>query len=163
MHHWLFSCRQIWYICRTRLVVMNNSWDVLHPIPDKVVVSLKKLEACSTLNVPYPAGIIPVMNALKCRTHSATRSGYSWPLINIIMRMHAFRRKWPTMHTVVQQRGAGSLQRSRFRENPTNFLTSFARWVCDSIFRTNRRSKGEFWLNRQTDTQNDYSNPRCAC
>lgn len=31
MHHWLFFCRQIWYIWRTRLTVMNNSWDELQP------------------------------------------------------------------------------------------------------------------------------------
>ena len=35
---------------------------------------------------------------------------------------------------------AGSLQRSGFRENPTNFLTFVARRVCDSGLKTNRRS-----------------------
>ena len=55
---------------------------------------------------------------------------------------------------------AGSLQRSGFRENPINFSTSVARWVRDSIFRTNRRSRGEMWLKeRQTDRHDDYSNP----
>ena len=45
------------------------------------------------------------MNALKCRTLGATRSGYSWPLINIIMRMRALSaEKWPTIHTAVQRR-----------------------------------------------------------
>ena len=42
-----------------------------------------------------------------------------------------------------QRSSAGSLQRSDFRENPTNFLTFVARWVRDSIFRTNRCSRGE--------------------
>ena len=56
---------------------------------------------------------------------------------------------------------AGSL-RSGFRENPTYFLSFVACWVCDSVFRTNRRSRGEMWLNGQTDTPN-YRNPRCAC
>ena len=54
---------------------------------------------------------------------------------------------------------ARSLQQSSFRENPTNFLTFVARWVRDSIFRTNRRSRGEMWLNRHTHRQTDYSNP----
>ena len=59
-----------------------------------------------------------------------------------------------------------TLERSRFRQIPTNFLTFVARWVRDSVFRTNRRSVGEMWLNRQTDTHTDppkYCNPRCAC
>ena len=40
-----------------------------------------------------------------------------------------------------------------------------ARWVRDSVFRTNRRSIGEMWLNRQTDSSDHakYCNPRCAC
>ena len=36
-----------------------------------------------------------------------------------------------------------TLERSGFKENPTNFWTSIARWVRDSIFRTNRRSRSE--------------------
>ena len=33
------------------------------------------------------------------------------------------------------------------------FLTSVAHWLRDSIFRRNRCSRGEMWLNRQTDRQ----------
>jgi hypothetical protein len=35
------------------------------------------------------------------------------------------------------------LQRSIFRENPTNFLTFIARWVDGIVSGTNRRSRGE--------------------
>ena len=46
-----------------------------------------------------------------------------------------------------------SLQRSSWKLN--TFLTSIARWVRESIFRTNRCSRGEMWLNRQTDRHTD--------
>ena len=62
----------------------------------------------------------------------------------------------------IQCRKCSSLQRRGFRESPTNIFTVVARWVCNSVFRTNRRSRGKIWLNRQTDKVN-YSNPRCAC
>ena len=65
-----------------------------------------------------------------------------------IMRMCAFCRK---MADSMYGLSAGSLQRSRFRENSTNILTSVARWVRDRIFRANRHFRGEMWLNRQTD------------
>ena len=45
--------------------------------------------------------------------------------------------KWPTESMAFNGGSAGSLQRSGFRENPTSFSPSVARWVHDSIFRTN--------------------------
>ena len=36
-----------------------------------------------------------------------------------------------------------TLEWSGFKENPTNFLTSVARWLRDSIFTTNKHSRGE--------------------
>ena len=87
----------------------------------------------------------------ECTEVQNPRRGYSWPLITI-MRMRTFHRKMADRTYGFQRTSAGSPQRSGFRENPTNFLTSIARWVHDSIFKTNRRSRGEMWLNRQTDT-----------
>ena len=54
-------------------------------------------------------------------------------------------------------RNAGSLQWSHFRENPTNFSTSVARWVRDSF--SGRTDAPEVRCDLQTDTQDDYSNP----
>ena len=60
------------------------------------------------------------------------------------IRMPAFRRKNGRLYARPHNGGsAGSLQRSGFRENPTNCLTFVARSVRDSVFRTNRRSIGE--------------------
>ena len=57
--------------------------------------------------------------------------------------------------------GSGvSPQRSSFREIPTIFLTFLARWVRDTDFRTKRRSRGEMWLNGQTDRQTDTQTHR---
>ena len=67
-------------------------------------------------------------------------------------------RKWPPVRTAVDGGNAGSPERSSFRENPTNILTFVARWVRDIDFRTNRRSRGEMWLNGQTNRQTHRPN-----
>ena len=46
--------------------------------------------------------------------------------------------------------------RKWFRENP-NFFIFIACWVRNSVFRTNRCSRGEMWLNRQTDEQTELT------
>ena len=70
--------------------------------------------------------------------------------------------KWPTIHMAFNGGSAGSLQRSCFRETPQIFRPPLpAEYV--SVFRTNRHSRGEMWLNRHTDRQTKYCNPCCAC
>ena len=81
------------------------------------------------------------MNALKSRTLGATRARTL--KTHALYSAHARFPQENGGHTFAQRSSAGSLQRSGFRENPTNFLTFVARWVRDSIFRTNRRSRGE--------------------
>ena len=40
----------------------------------------------------------------------------------------------------------------QFQRKPHKFLTFVARWIRDIDFRTNRRSRGEMWLNRERHT-----------
>ena len=109
-------------------------------------------------------GHATIMSALKCRTLGATRFQYSWSLI---IRMRAFHRKngrlyiWPSKEAVLDLRNRAVSEKTP--ENPTNVLTSVAHWVRNSIFKTNGRSRGEMWLNRHTDRQTKYCNPRCVC
>ena len=69
-------------------------------------------------------------------THNhLTGTGKKWPLRSTTTRgkyynAHACRfpqEKWPTVRMAVNGGSAGSLQRSGFRENPTNILTFVAR------------------------------------
>ena len=118
-------------------------------------------------NVKHRYVFVSTTTEIKWMHWSEEPSAWIFMALITIMRMCAFRRKMADRTYGFQRRSAGSPQRSGFRENPTNFLTFVTRWVRDSIFRTNRRSKGEMWLNRQTDThthththtQDDYSNP----
>ena len=73
------------------------------------------------------------------------------------------RKKWLTRCMAIKGGRARSLHWSSFRENATNILTFIARWVHDSIFRTNRGSRGKMLLNRKTHRHNDYCNSRCTC
>ena len=64
-----------------------------------------------------------------------TGTGKKWPLRSTTTRgkyynAHGCRfpqEKWPAVRMAVNGGSAGSLQRSGFRENPTNFLTFVAR------------------------------------
>ena len=71
--------------------------------------------------------------------------------------------KWPPLPVPYEQKNALALQRSSFRENPTYFLTSVGSWVCELVFDAIYDWRSEFSHNRQNDTQDNYSNPRCAC
>ena len=103
------------------------------------------------------------MNPLKCRTLGApTFQDIHGPLDWLYCACALSGGKWPTVRMAVKKESAGSLQPSGFRENSTNFLTSVAHWVRDSIFRMNWRSRGEMWLNRQTDTHTDTHRPNCG-
>ena len=42
--------------------------------------------------------------------------------------------KWPPLPVPYEQKNALALQQSSFRENPTYFLTSVRRWVCELVF-----------------------------
>ena len=62
----------------------------------------------------------------------------------------------PLMKTLKDYPTRGALATGMgFRENATKFLTFVARWVGDSVFRTNRSSRGEMWLNGQTHRHTD--------
>ena len=71
--------------------------------------------------------------------------------------------KWPPLPVPYEQKNALALQRSSFRENPTYFLTSVCRWVCELVFDAIYDWRSEFSHNRQNDKHDNYRNPRCTC
>ena len=71
--------------------------------------------------------------------------------------------KWPTMQMVAQCGSAVSLKRGGFRENPTKYMTYVARWVCDSIFKTNKCFWSELPTNRHTHRTTTVTLAAYAC
>ena len=55
------------------------------------------------------------------------------------------------MARTVRTKNALALQRSSFRENPTYFLTSVRRWVCELVFDAIYDWRSEFSHNRQNE------------
>ena len=81
----------------------------------------------------------------------------------VCLRTHMRVVKMAAIARTVRTENALALQRSSFRENPTYFLTSVRRWVCELVFDAIYDWRSEFSHNRQTDKHDNYSNPRCAC
>ena len=73
--------------------------------------------------------------------------------------MHAIRGKMADRMYGFQQRECWISAMEQFQRKPHKFFD--LRCLCDSIFRTNRRSRVEMWLNRHTHThrQSNYGNP----
>ena len=98
---------------------------------------------------------------------AACRLGVSACAWVVCVRTHMRVVKMAAIARTVRTENALALQRSSFRENPTYFLTSVRRWVCELVFDAIYDWISEFSHNRQTDRQTDkhdnYSNPRCAC
>ena len=74
---------------------------------------------------------------------SSTQAAYN--VVNTIMHMHTLCRKMADYTYGFQWRECWISATELFREKPTNFLTSVVHWAHDSIFRTNRHSRGEMW------------------
>ena len=102
---------------------------------------------------------------LRCRL-AACRLGVACVWM-VCVRTHMRVVKMATIARTVRQKNALALQRSSFRENPTYFLTSICRWICELVFDAIYDWRSEFSHSRQTDRQTDphdnYRNPRCAC
>ena len=98
---------------------------------------------------------------LVLRSLAACRLGVSACAWVVCVRTHMRVVKMAAIARTV--RTALALQRSSFRENPTYFLTSVGSWVCELVFDAIYDWRREFSHNRQNDTQDNYSNPRCAC
>ena len=93
------------------------------------------------------------MNALKCRTLGAMRARTL--KMHTLYNVHAcFPQEIGGPYVCFQRSSAGSLQRSSFRENPTNFLTFVACWVRYSISGQKDAPEVRCGLtDRQTDRQ----------
>ena len=101
-----------------------------------------------------------------------TGTGKKWPLRSTTTRgkyYNAHACRFPQengrlyVRMAVNGGSAGSLQRSGFRENPTNFLPSLpAEYVTAFSGRTDAPEVRCDLTDTQTDRPN-YSNPRCAC
>ena len=70
-------------------------------------------------------------------------------------REHSISLKAKPIRDLVYKTSTGSLQCMGFRESPTKCLTFIANWVGGSVFITNRLSRDEMWLYRETDTHAD--------
>ena len=71
----------------------------------------------------------------------------------VCVRTHMRVVKMAAIARTLRTENALALQRSSFRENPTYFLTSVRRWVCELVFDAIYHWRSEFSHNRQTDRQ----------
>ena len=82
---------------------------------------------------------------------AACRLGVSACAWVVCVRTHMRVVKMAAIAVPYEQKNALALQRSSFRENPTYFLTSVRRWVCELVFDAIYDWRSEFSHNRQNE------------